>query len=104
MALKITDINDLLGLGSPWEILEIEQDRPNQTAKIHVQLPPTIQLCCPKCGKKCPGYDHRKRKWRHTKICDYRTVVVANVPRVHCPEHGVITISVPWADAQVQYT
>ena len=31
-------------------------------------------------------------------------MVVANVPSVHCPDHGVITISVPWADAQVQYT
>ena len=104
MALKTTDVNDLLGIGSPWEVLEIEQDQSNRTAKIHVALPPAQQLCCPKCGKTCPGYDHRKRTWRHTKICDYSTVVVANVPRVNCPEHGVITISVPWADAQVQFT
>ena len=85
-------------------VSEIEQDTSKSWAKIHVTLPDDAKLHCPHCGKACPGYDHRKRTWRHTNICDYRTKVVAKVPRVNCPEHGVSTLSVPWADAQVQFT
>ncbi|MCY4234569.1 MAG: ISL3 family transposase [Bacteroidetes bacterium] len=104
MALKITDINHLIGVASPWVVSEIEQDTSKLWAKIHVTLPDDEKLRCPHCGKECPGYDHRKRTWRHTAICDYSTKVVANVPRVNCLEHGVSTISVPWADPQVQFT
>ncbi len=83
---------------------EIEQETSRYAARIHVALSGDAELRCPECGKACPGYDHRERRWRHTNICDYRTEVVASVPRVQCPQHGVTTISVPWADARVQFT
>ncbi len=104
MALKITDVNHLIGIASPWEVTEIEQETSRYAARIHVALSGDAELRCPECGKVCPGYDHRERRWRHTNICDYRTEVVASVPRVQCPQHGVSTISVPWADARVQFT
>ncbi len=83
---------------------EIEQETSRYAARIHVALSGDAELRCPECGKACPGYDHRERRWRHTNICDYRTEVVAKVPRVQCPQHGMSTISVPWADARVQFT
>ncbi len=104
MALKITDINHLIGVKSPSVVSEIEQDTTESWSKIHVTLLDDVKLHCPHCGKECPDYDHRKRTWRHTNICDFRTKVVAKVPRVNYPEHGVSTLSVPWADAQVQFT
>ena len=97
MALKITDINHLIGVKSPWVVSEIEQDPSKSWAKIHVMLPDDAKLHGPHCGKECPGYDHRTRTWRHTNICDYRTKVVAKVPRVNCPEHEVSTLSVPYS-------
>ena len=72
--------------------------------EIHVTCTERSVLRCPDRDKVCPGYDHRLRKWRHTGICDYRTHVVANVPRVQCLEHGIKTVSVPWADARVHFT
>ena len=96
MALKITDVNHLVCVASPWVVSEIEQDTSKLWAKIHVTLPDDEKPRCPHCGKECPRYDHRKRTWRHTTICDYSTKVVANVPLVNCLEHGVSTISVPW--------
>ncbi|MCY3629907.1 MAG: transposase [Bacteroidota bacterium] len=74
------------------------------TAEIHVTCTERSVLRCPECDKVCPGSDHRLRKWRHTGICDYRTHVVANVPRVRCLEHGIKIVSVPWADARVHFT
>nr|WP_330178570.1 transposase family protein [Candidatus Vondammii sp. HM_W22] len=28
------------------------------------------------------GYDSRKRRWRHLDTCQYKTILVADVPRV----------------------
>ena len=62
------------------------------------------ELRCPECDAVCPGYDHRHRKWRHLDMCAYRTVIEADVPRVACPEHGVRTVSVPWAEPKARFT
>ncbi len=102
MGLRIQDINHLIGIESPWEISEIKQDKAAFTAEIHVTCSKGSVLRCPECGEVCPGYDHRLRQWRHTDICEYRTRVVAKVPRVACSEHGIKTVSVPWADARVR--
>ncbi|WP_419186144.1 transposase family protein [Rohdeia mirabilis] len=48
----------------------------------------------PECGKECRTHDRRERKWRHLDTCDYRTVIVAQVARVRCPEHGVRQVTV----------
>ncbi len=104
MEQRIQDINHLLGIESPWEISEIKQDKTAFTAEIHVICSKGSVLHCPECGEVCPGYDHRLRKWRHTDICEYRTSVVAKVPRVACSEHEIKTVSVPWADARMRFT
>jgi transposase len=56
------------------------------------------------CGKESPGYDMRPRRWRHLDTCQYKTILVADVPRVKCEEHGVITVSVPWAEPGSVFT
>ena len=61
-------------------------------------------LRCPECDAICPGYDQRRRQWRHLDMCAYRTMVVADFPRVACPEHGVRTVSVPWAEPKARFT
>jgi len=62
------------------------------------------KLTCPQCGKTCPGYDKRQRRWRHLDTCQLKTLLVADVPRVECSEHGVITVSVPWAEPGSGFT
>jgi transposase len=34
----------------------------------------------------------------------YRTFVIASVPRVECPEHGVVQVAVPWAEKGSHFT
>jgi transposase len=36
--------------------------------------------------------------------CQFRTVLVASVPRVECPEHGTVTVRVPWAEKHGRFT
>ena len=59
---------------------------------------------CPKCGVECPGYDRRQRFWRHLNTCQLKTILVAEVPRISCPEHGVITVQVPWSEPGSGFT
>ena len=61
-------------------------------------------LRCPHCGEACPGYDTRRREWRDLDAWGYKTFLVCNVPRVQCPEHGVVTIQVPWSEGSSRYT
>ena len=37
----------------------------------------------------------RRRSWRHLDTCQFKTLLVADVPRVECPEHGVVVEHVP---------
>jgi transposase len=62
------------------------------------------QPSCPKCGQPCPGYDTRRRSWRHLDTCQFKTIVDADVPRVECPTHGVVQIEVPWAEPGSGFT
>ncbi|QYZ67772.1 MAG: ISL3 family transposase [Gammaproteobacteria bacterium (ex Lamellibrachia satsuma)] len=36
--------------------------------------------------------------------CQYKIILVADVPRVKCEEHGVVTMSVPWAEPGSGFT
>ncbi len=71
---------------------------------VHVEPKEGAGLCCPTCGKVSPGYDSRPRRWRHLDTCQYKTILQVNLPRVTCPEHGVVTVSVPWAESGSGFT
>ena len=59
---------------------------------------------CPTCGRASPGYDTRERRWRHLDTCQYQTILVAAVPRVECPEDGVVQVDVPWSEKGSGFT
>src|SRR5205085_4425672 len=46
----------------------------------------------------------RERRWRHLDTCQYRTILVAQVPRVECAEHGVKTVRAPWSEPGSPFT
>jgi len=62
------------------------------------------QLRCPECGKQCAGYDSVEKRWRHLNFFQYRCDLVAKVPRVNCPNHGVRLSEVPWAGGESGFT
>lgn len=61
---------------------------------------------CPKCQKRCPGYDQvpSVRRWRHVDLGPWRCYLQASVRRVECGEHGVLTEHVPWARPAARMT
>ena len=85
----------ILGIRSPWKVSEVELALEDGEVKVFVEQEVGAEQHCPKCGQACPGYDRRQRSWRHLDTCQFRTILVAEVPRIKCPEHGVVTVGVP---------
>lgn len=94
----------ILGLRSPWKVADVELLRDAEEIRVHVVPEPGVTWTCPQCGRPSPGYDNRRRQWRHLDTCQYKTVLEADVPRVQCVEHGVVTVSVPWAEPGSGFT
>ena len=61
---------------------------------------------CPRCGRRRHGYDQGGgvRRWRHQDFGCWRVELVASMPRVDCPECGVVVASVPWAEPGSRFT
>ena len=95
----------ILGLQEPWVVSEVEVAGEASEVRVRLALREGTELHCPECKKAVPGYDaSSERRWRHLDTCQYRTVLVARIPRVACPEHGVRQIWVPWSEERSRFT
>jgi transposase len=94
----------ILGIKAPWQVTAVDLQLKEEEVRVMVAARPDTRWACPSCGKPCPGYDTRRRSWRHLDTCQFKTFVVADVPRVQCGEHGVVQIEVPWADPNAGFT
>jgi transposase len=93
----------ILGIQFPWEVSDVDVDLPHTGVTVHI-CHSGADLACPECGASCSGYDTRERKWRHLDTCQYSTWLVAQVPRIQCPEHGVRQLTVSWAESNSRLT
>jgi transposase len=73
----------ILGIQTPWEVPEIELDMKAGEVKVYVEQKLGTKQRCPRCGARCPGYDRHRRQWRHLGTCQLKTLLVAELPRVH---------------------
>lgn len=80
----------------------------NQDARltVHVHVQKKHRWRCPICGKKCHVHDYVSQEsfWRGMDLGPVEVRIGAKVPRVCCPEHGVLRALVPWAKAGSQFT
>lgn len=94
----------ILNLKKPWEVTEVTLNMEAKEIIVRVELTEKAVGVCPECGKACPVYDHKVKRWRHLDTCQYETIIEANVMRVECKEHGVLTMQIPWAEDGSKYT
>jgi transposase len=94
----------LIGLRPPWEVTRVELSHSEREVRISVACREGAALRCPQCDRERPGYDRRERRWRHLDTMQYRTFLIAEVPRVQCETHGVVQVAVPWAEAGSRFT
>ena len=93
----------ILGLREPWGVTGVELDVSKQQVIVTVDAGPG-PYPCPECQERVPGYDRKRRRWRHMDTCQFTTWIHAEVPRVACPRRGVKQIAIPWAEPGSQFT
>jgi transposase len=95
----------LLGIGSPWEVKTVELKLQERKVEIQLDWQWGADAQCPECGGKCSIHDRApERTWRHLDTMQFTTLIRARTPRSNCPEHGVKTMTVPWAAPQGRFT
>ncbi len=101
-----TDLyRQVLGLGEPWAVARVNLDVDDHRVDIWVEHLPGVLWNCPQCERALSCRDHaEERVWRHLDTCQFETHVHARIPRVDCPEHGVMQVQVPWAAARSRFT
>ena len=94
----------VLGLVAPWSIARVELNASTAEVEVFIEAKTRSRMPCPECGLESGVHDRRERRWRHLDTCEYRTMIVAQVPRVRCSEHGVRQVTVPWGEPGSRYT
>ena len=94
----------ILGLVDPWGVTEVELRPEEREVLVFVARSVDSEARCPRCQAVCPGYDTNERRWRHLDTCQYRTILVGQIPRIECKEHGVQQVAVPWAEPGSRFT
>jgi transposase len=95
----------LLGIGSPWEVKTVELKLAEKKVEIELGWQWGSAAKCPECGCECSIHDSApERTWRHLDTMQFVTLIRARTPRANCPEHGVKTMTVPWAAPQGRFT
>ncbi len=104
--MRDTDLyGQILGLQAPWFVEHVDLDVAKGRVDIRVEHEPGMRWPCPQCQRELACRDHAdERVWRHLDTCQFGTYVHARIPRVDCPEHGVVQVSVPWAAARSRFT
>jgi transposase len=66
--------------------------------RVYTRVPRKLRSPQESAGTLLPINDHRERRWRHLDKMQYRTILIARVPLVNCPTHGIHGIGLPRAE------
>lgn len=104
--MKDTDLySKILGICEPWCVENVEIDVHNQIIRVFLEHDEKVSWQCPECNRISPVYDHREqREWRHLDSCQFKTFLVASLPRVNCADHGIHTVGTPWSAQSSRFT
>ncbi|THJ24008.1 MAG: ISL3 family transposase [Nitrospira sp. CG24E] len=95
----------LLNLQLPWRVSYVNLDVNGQRVDVWAEHPEAVAWACPHCAKTLPLSDHaEERTWRHLDSCQFQTYLHARIPRVECGVHGVVQVTVPWAEPRSRFT
>jgi transposase len=93
----------LLGLQTPWKVESVSIKPAEQEIEVRVMCGDTVWGCA-QCSHRMHIHEWEERRWRHLDSCQFKTIIVARVPRVRCPEHGSQVVTVPWAEKFGRFT
>jgi len=93
-----------LALEEGWKVERCEFAGDPQRLILKLDFDRGQRFACPQCGQLCGAHDSVSKEWRHLDFFQYECLLQARVPRVGCPEHGVLQAKVPWARSGSGFT
>lgn len=93
-----------LKLEPPWMITKVAFDESGGVIRVFIDFPRGSLFSCPACGKAVKAYDTTEKEWRHLSFFQYACYLVVRVPRIDCPNDGILQIEVPWARDGADFT
>ncbi|MDR2477316.1 MAG: transposase family protein, partial [Treponema sp.] len=93
----------ILGLPEEWAVEGVEKDDRAKEMTFKIVCTQKVHPC-PRCGAATVLYGARERTIRHLDMCAYKTFLVVKVPRIKCPEHGVMAAPVSFTDPRGHFT
>jgi transposase len=95
----------IVGLENPWYVSRVDLNTADQRVDIWLEHDFGVHWKCPKWSQTFTCRDHAEaRVWRHMDTCQFGTYLHARIPRIECPDHGVLQIKVPWAEPRSRFT
>lgn len=95
-------LSTLLRVETPWQVTDAALDV--KLKRVDVTIEWRGPGRCPICNRDAPKYDHRERVWRDLDLCGDQLFIHAVVPRIDCPDDGINTVIVPWAEGRSDVT
>lgn len=89
----LTDVKDA-------KIIDYDDSYLKSNNILVLDIVPIQTHVCPFCGRVCPGYDYASKTpklWRHTDWGGSVVMLRYRPRRIKCPQHKVVTESIPWA-------
>jgi len=93
-----------LKLEPPWMVTKVAFDEKGGLIRVFIDFPRGSLFPCPTCGKAVKAYDTTEKEWRHLSFFQYACYLVVRVPRIDCPDNGILQIEVPWAREGADFT
>lgn len=93
----------ILGDTRPWRVENVVLNAEAQEIEISMALDPQV-WACPECKGRMHVHGYERRRWRHLDSCQFKTFLMADVPRVKCDTHGTQQVAVPWASKHGRFT
>lgn len=90
---------------APWRVSAVDLSADAGRVDVWLDHPGKTLFPCPKCARPCPVRDHvAERIWRHLDTCESTTWLHARLPRISCPEHGIVQVRAPMSDGSSRFS
>ena len=91
-------ITNAINVKAPWSVANESVDTGKYPNEVQINVIADVRQTyhCPHCEKKRRVRDMVSIVWHHQNFFELSCFIVAQVPVIDCPSHGMVKVDVPW--------